>query len=248
MKRYIWIHSSYALESAESTLIRQQTNAKEHGYTLLNDQELGQVTWEDHLTVMGHSSSKADPSVDTGLYMEGDTALDLIRRLTANGLKEAPKILSLESCRAGIPGGLAQQLSQSPFFKHTLIEANLSSVGRNPMETQWNFPTDSLGRAVLKLDNSPWMFYLGGFLIGRLTHDTYTTEDLFSRLSPPTFHKHFFAHYQPGFFGGRSGRHCLFNKTTITLEKASDFAHENPDSASAKALDVVLEKLYPQPV
>ncbi|MDF1930790.1 hypothetical protein PGH45_12930 [Legionella pneumophila] len=76
--------------------------------------------------------------------------------------------MSLESCRAGISGGLAQQLSRSPFFKYTLIEANLNSVGRKPMEMQWNFPTDSLGRAVLKLDNSPWMFYLG--IPGRETY------------------------------------------------------------------------------
>ncbi|HAT9588927.1 TPA: hypothetical protein JBD08_00735 [Legionella pneumophila subsp. pneumophila] len=247
MKRYIWFHPSYVLESAETTLLGQQTNAKDHGYILLNDQELGQVSCEDHLTIMGHSSLESTPSEDTGLYMQGDTADGLIRRLTANGLKEAPKILSLESCRAGISGGLAQQLSCSLFFKYTLIEANLNSVGRKPMDTQWNFPTDSLGRAVLKLDNSPWMFYLGGFLVGRLTHDTYTMENLFSLLSPPTFHKHFFANYQPGFFGGRSGRHCLFNKTTITLEKASNFAHEDQDSASAKALEVVLKKLYSQP-
>lgn len=161
MKRYIWFHPSYVLESAEATLLGQQTNAKDHGYILLNDQELGKVTCEDHLTIIGHSTLAPTPAEDTGLYIQGDTADALIRRLTTNGLKEAPKILSLESCRAGISGGLAQQLSRSPFFKYTLIEANLNSVGRKPMEMQWNFPTDSLGRAVLKLDNSPWMFYLG---------------------------------------------------------------------------------------
>nr|WP_238148693.1 hypothetical protein [Legionella pneumophila] len=166
MKRYIWFHPSYVSESAEATLLGQKTNAKDHGYILLNSHELGQVTWEDHLTIMGHSSLATTPSDDTGLYMQGDTAIDLIDRLTTNGLKEAPKILSLESCQAGIPGGLAQQLSRSPFFKYTLIEGNLSGVGRKPRETLWNFPTDSLGRAVLKLDNSPWMFYLGGFWLG----------------------------------------------------------------------------------
>lgn len=116
MKRYIWFHPSYVLESAETTLLGQQTNAKDHGYILLNDQELGQVSCEDHLTIMGHSSLESTPSEDTGLYMQGDTADGLIRRLTANGLKEAPKILSLESCRAGISGGLAQQLSCSLFL------------------------------------------------------------------------------------------------------------------------------------
>ncbi|HDV6633023.1 TPA: hypothetical protein RJX14_001824 [Legionella pneumophila] len=248
MKRYIWFHPSYVSESAEATLLGQKTNAKDHGYILLNSHELGQVTWEDHLTIMGHSSLATTPSEDTGLYMQGDTAIDLIDRLTTNGLKEAPKILSLESCQAGIPGGLAQQLSQSPFFKYTLIEGNLSGVGRKPRETLWNFPTDSLGRAVLKPDNSPWMFYLGGFLVGQLIHDTYKIKDLFNTLSPTAFHKHFFVYYQPGLCGGRAGRYCFFNKTTITLEKASCLAHEDPDSASAKALEVVLEKLYSQSV
>ncbi|HAT8357570.1 TPA: hypothetical protein GDD45_12845 [Legionella pneumophila] len=245
MKRYIWFHPSYVSESAEATLLGQKTNAKDHGYILLNSHELGQVTWEDHLTIMGHSSLATTPSDDTGLYMQGDTAIDLIDRLTTNGLKEAPKILSLESCQAGIPGGLAQQLSRSPFFKYTLIEGNLSGVGRKPRETLWNFPTDSLGRAVLKLDNSPWMFYLGGVLVGRLIHDTYKIKDLFHILSPPAFHEHFFVHYKPGLFGGRAGRYCFFNKSTIMLEKASNLAYENPDSASAKAIEAVLEQLYP---
>lgn len=241
MKRYIWFHPSYVLKSAESTLLGQQANVKSYGYILLNDQELEKVTWEDHLTVIGHSSRNTTPAGDTGLYMHGDTAIDLVERLTTNGLKETPKILSLECCRAGIPGGLAWQLSRSPFFKYTLIEANLNSVGRRPRETQWNFPTDSLGRAVFKRDDSPWMFYLGGRLVGRFTHDTYTMENIFSILSPPAFHEHFFVHYQPGLFGGRAGRYCFFNKTTIILEKALGFAHENPDSACAKALDIVLK-------
>jgi hypothetical protein len=53
----------------------------------------------------------------------------------------------------------------------------------------------------------------------------------------PDFHELFFAHYDPGIFGGRVGRYCFFTGNRITLEKALIFANEEPESATSKALD-----------
>jgi len=246
MQHYLWFHPSYLQESEEDLIAGQKKNAKAHHYTVLNNDELHKVCSGDHLTIIGHTTRppKKDENelADTGLYIQGETAEECIQRLKNLGLRCGPKILTLESCYAGLADGIAQQLSKHPFFKYSLIEANLGAVGRN-YGKNWCVPTDSLGRSVITTSKSLWVFYLKGCEVLRHYHGDYELEQVLDQIKPQQFQQCFFSNYHPGWLGGRVGRYCS-KGTALTLAKALFFAQENTNSATADALDLTLEQLY----
>ena len=128
MKQYIWFHPLYVLETSDSLIKGQMNNAKKNNYIVLQEQELTQVRATDHLTIAGHSTppkgGAGDEEDDSGFYIQGETADQLVKRLVRSGLGFAPKILSLETCKAAVENGIARNLSIHPFFKNSFIEAN----------------------------------------------------------------------------------------------------------------------------
>jgi hypothetical protein len=244
VKRFIWFHPSYILETDPKTIKGQIKNAKRHHYTVLAEDELYKVHAWDHLTIVGHSTAPKSETEDqdtstseddTGFYIQGETAKECVSRLRENGLKVPPKILSMECCRAGIIKGIAHQISEHPFFKTTVIETNTSGIGRNPGNIHWGMLIDSFGRAVVREDLNPWLFLLGGKTIAKHKHAEYTLQQVLEKVLPYNFHTSFFSFYHPGFFGGRVGRYCK-NGIKITLEQATLFAEKSPNSATANAL------------
>ncbi|WP_199744140.1 hypothetical protein [Legionella sp. km772] len=246
MNHYIWFHPSYVQESDEELITGQKKNAQQHGYLVLAENELHKVKKSDHLTLVGHSTPppSADKSNlnDSGDYIQGESAPQCVKRLKQAGLRCGPKIFSLESCLAGLPDGIAQQLSRDPFFKYTLIEANTTAVGRS-YGAHWALKMDYLGRAILNPQKSMWHFYLQGYEIQRLVHASYKLEQVLEQIKPAYFQQRFFSNYQPGCFGGRVGRDCA-KGILLTLERALFFAQENQNSATADALDLTLKQIY----
>ncbi len=246
MKHYIWFHTNYVKESRQDIIIGQKNNAKAHHYTVLNDDELHKVNTADHFTIVGHTTEPPKNGEtelgDTGLYLQGDDASECINKLKQLGLASAPKIVTLESCSAALPKGIAQELSKQPFFKYSVIEANTGAVGRNP-GGHWSLPTDSLGRSIISSNKSFWVFYLQGYEVARHSHDSYDLEHLLEQIAPNQFQERFFSNYHPGIFGGRVGRYCA-NKTPLSLAKALFFAQGKTNSATADALNLTLEQIY----
>ncbi len=245
MRQYIWYHPLYVLEAPGHTTHGQRDNAIKNKYVVLQENELHQVNATDHLTIVGHSTP---PKVtldeeDTGLYIQGETAGQIVDRLMRSGLRFAPKVLTLECCKAGVIGGIAQKISTHPFFKNCVIEANASSIGRNPGTIHWGGMTEDIyGRVVLHAAKSPWLFLLRGQSVASHLHGTYTIQDVIETIVPFNFHKLFFTYYHAGICGGRVGRYCFFTKNEISLEQALIFANEEPESATSKALDCLWEK------
>ncbi len=241
MKQYIWFHPSYLIETTQRIIDGQTKNAQKNGYIVLTQNELHKVGAEDHLTLVGHSTAPNElgDDQDTGLYIQTETAEQCVNRLKRAGLKQAPKILSLECCNAGIPNGIGMQLAAHPFFYYTLIETNLSAIGRNPGTILWNMPIDRYGRVVTDDKNKSWIFLHNGQVIDKKLHGTYELQDIIPKIEHFDFHSRFFAHYKPGFLGGRAGRHCFFTGDKITPEKARFFASLEPESATVKALEEI---------
>ncbi|BCA93941.1 hypothetical protein TUM19329_03020 [Legionella antarctica] len=168
MKKYIWYHPLYVLETPGQVLNGQKANAIRNNYVILNANELYKVSNADHLTLVGHSTSPGltQDGGDTGLYLQGETAIQIVDRLTKSGLYCAPKVLSLECCRAALKDGIAQKLSAHPFFKNSIIEANTSGIGRNPGNAGWGeMAEDIFGRVVINAVKNPWLFLLRGFTV-----------------------------------------------------------------------------------
>ncbi|MCL9685133.1 hypothetical protein [Legionella maioricensis] len=245
MKQYIWFHPLYISETPEPVIIGQMNNAKKHNYIILQEKELEQVGATDHLTITGHSTSpKPNEGDDQGLYIQGETAEQCVARLVTSGLSFAPKILSIESCKAAVDDGIARKLSLHPFFKNSLIEANPGGIGRNPGYLSWNGMTvDSFGRVVLREKINPWLFLLRGTVVAERRHASYKLQDIIQTIMPPDFHELFFSYYNSGIFGGRVGRYCFFTGNKITLERALILANEKPESSTAKALDSLSERI-----
>lgn len=237
MRRYIWFHPQYIEdEKLNQWVIRGQiNNALSHGYTVLTSNKLHKVGVCDHLTIVGHSTLQRCDN-DSGFYYEGENAAQSLQTLQAFGLKKAPKILSLEICKAGIDKGFAHDLSQQFFFRNTVIEANPGSIGRNPGTIHWGFEKDDFGRVVLHSKNHLWRFFLSGKLVVSKPHNRYDLLETVNALLSKDIHKCILSHYKPGFFGGRLGRLHRATGVAITLDIATFFARENPHSATAKAL------------
>lgn len=249
MKQYIWFHPLYILETSKSTFLGQMRNAIKNHYTVLDETELHKVSSGDHLTIVGHSTApkvSLDKNVDNGLYIQGETAPQLVHRLKQSGLKKAPTVLSLESCHTGIEEGIALKLSIHPFLNNTLIEASSSGIGRNPGNVKWGGMTvDIFGRVLLNASKHPWIFLLSGKIIATHQHGKYKLDEIVDTVLSLNFHNRFFKYYRPGFFGGRVGRYCHATGQNLTLELAKKFAEEDPNSATAKALDCLLLEYSP---
>lgn len=245
MKQYIWFHPLYVKQTSQSIIDGQMNNALSHNYIVLKENELYKVRAWDHLTIAGHST--APPNLlnddeDTGLYIQGEGAEQCVNRLQKAGLRVSPKILSLECCNAAVENGIGQMLSAHPFFKTSLVEANHSSIGRNPGHVKWAcMPVDSFGRVVMRSYRFPWVFLVAGTVVAEYAHGQYLLRNILQILFPKDFHACFFAHYTPGFFLGRAGRYCLTGNR-LSLEQAILFAEEDPDSASAQALEKVMQE------
>lgn len=241
MKQYIWYHPSYVQKTSKDILQGQINNARTNHYIVLEENELDKVYAWDHLTIVGGTlSSQSDNN--TGLYIEKEDAGQCVKRLQQAGLKVSPKILSLECCNAGISEGIAQQLSNHLFFKNSLIEANVAMLGRNPGLVKWSgFTVDNFGRSASSLSDQSWVFLLAGKAIGAYSHGHYKLENILQQVLPVDFHTQFISHYNPGFFWGRVGRYCSSGEK-ITFEQATIFADETPNSATAIALEKVMQE------
>ena len=241
MNRYIWYHPLYIKQDQQKSLNAkcapgQIRNAQEYGYIYLSENQLNKVGINDHLTIVGHSS--VGDLVDDGLTLQGDNAEALVKRLKRSGLQVAPKILSLESCKVGINNGLGFKLSSNIFFRNSIIEASDSSVGRNPGFINWNgFKLDSFGRILLKEELSLWKIIFRGKLFSSFRHAQYNLVEEVDKYLSKNIHIEFMNCYKPGLFGGRAGRYSWFYNREITLEKATYFARDNLESASARALE-----------
>jgi hypothetical protein len=246
MKQYFWFHPSYIAETSAKDVNGQKQNALKHQYIILEENELNRVSANDHLTLAGHSTppkSTGEEDSDQGLHMQGETAEQLTARMIKAKLKVAPKVLSLECCKAGISNGLAYTLSTQSFFKNSFIETSTDSIGRNPGTISWtNMSEDGFGRVLRDERKHFWHFLLRGKEVAKLAHGQYDLKSVINTLSPSNFHDRFFFYYKPGIFGGRVGRYCASTKNKITLERAIIFANEDPNSATAQALDQVLEE------
>jgi hypothetical protein len=245
MKQYIWFHPTYTRKSNYNLINGQKKNADHHGYIVLHSNDLSRVTAKDHLTLVGHTTAPfavLQSGSDTGYYIQGDNAQNLIKDLLALDLRCAPKLLTLECCRAGIATGLAQQLSKQDFLKYSMIEAYTGAVGRNPGNVSWSMPTDQFGRAVLSEEGNHWMLYFRDQNVAAYRHGSVEIHHLLTQISPKRFHRKFIGHYNPGFFGGRAIRHYFSSDSLITLEDALLWAREKPESASAKAVNKTLEQ------
>ncbi|WP_019216776.1 hypothetical protein [Legionella tunisiensis] len=266
MKRYIWFHPFYIAETAKRIVEGQMRNAEQHGYIVLKEKELHKVSKHDHLSIVGHTlppklEIDADVQVDvipplikvpedtgaelaeevaqqddTGFYIQGETAEQCVKRLQKAGLKKGPQVLSLECCIAAVTNGIAEQLSSHRFFINTIFEANTGGIGRNPGDIFWSMPEDSFGRVVMKSDENPWIFLLGGIQVAKRHHGTYQISEVVRTILQQDFHSRFFSHYKPGLRGGRVGRYCESTGQRITREKAEVFALEQPKSATDTAL------------
>lgn len=240
MKQYIWFHPRYIQETSGPIIKGQMNNAIKNNYIVLQEKELDHVLATDHLTIAGHSASPGEED-DRGFYIQGETADQCVKRLINSGLGFAPKILSVECCKAAVENGIARGLSIHPFFKNSLIEANSGGIGRNPGYLIWNGMTvDNFGRVVMHEKKHPWIFLLRGNIVASHLHGTYKLQEIIGTISHPDFHELFFAHYNPGIFGGRVGRYCFFTGNKIILEQALTFANEDPESATSKTLDSIL--------
>ncbi|WP_419419175.1 hypothetical protein ACNVED_11610 [Legionella sp. D16C41] len=196
MKQYIWYHPFYVAETSSLMVNGQMENARKHGYIVLETNQLGKVKSNDHLTIVGHStppkalanknSKKSSALEDAGYFIQGETAEECINRLFQNGLKKAPRVLSLECCKAAIiPNGIAEQLSKHPFLVNVIIEANTSAVGRNTGNILWTYTPDSFGRVVMKEANNPWVFLLAGKQVFQALHGTYKLNEVIEEISKP---------------------------------------------------------------
>jgi hypothetical protein len=246
MKQYIWFHPLYIKDTSPDILKGQILNASKKDYTVLEENDLHKVRAWDHLTIVGHSTAPKntldeddDEDIDTGLFIQGETALQCIDRLQKSGLRVPPKILSLECCKAGVTNGIAQMLSTQSFFATSLVESSNGSVGRNPGKTKWSLEEDSFGRVLMHPTSFQWIFFYEGLVVAEHQHGEYKLHDILQTILPSNFHDSFFSCYKPGLFGGRAGRHCWFGNK-IDLEQATLFAEDDPDSATAKALEMVM--------
>lgn len=241
MKQYIWYHPSYVQKTSKDTLLGQIENARKHQYIVLGENELDKVYAWDHLTIVGGTSSFLNDN-NTGFYIEKEDAAQCVKRLQKAGLKVSPKILSLECGNAGITDGIALQLSNHLFFRNSLIEANNGMLGRNSGLIKWSgFTVDGFGRSASSSFDSSWFFFLGGKVSPAYSHGGYQLANILQQILPTDFHASFMNHYQPGFFWGRVGRYCSSGEK-ITLEQATIFADETPNSASALALEQVMQE------
>lgn len=248
MKQYIWFHPLYIQDTSHDTVQGQIRNALRNAYIVLEINDLHRVRAWDHLTIVGHSTAPAemlgapvdeDADTDTGIFIQGETAGQCVDRLQKAGLRVPPKILSLECCKAGVKNGLAQMLSSHPFFANSLIECSNGGIGRNPGRMKWILPEDCFGRVLLYPSQDRWIFLHHGVVIKELKHGDYILQDILQTILPVDFHESFFAFYKPGFFGGRAGWHCRLGNR-ITLLQAEHFAEDEPDSATAAALESVM--------
>jgi hypothetical protein len=244
--RYIWYHPFFTKYTEGYLLESHQRNAIKHGYHILAENELYRVSFNDHLTLVGHSSSDAaGDKKDAGKYMHGELAHELAETLVTCGLTTAPKILSLECCEAGSDDGLAFDLSRLAFFKFVFIETCVAGIGRKPDKVKWNLKEDGYGRAIMGTGAGelPWRLLFNGIELARYQHDSYKVDasvQLFLDLDTwPTIR----SAYQPGIFGGRIGRYMFFKDTeTFSLNKLIQFAKQEPDSASAKAFEIYTQQ------
>lgn len=269
MTRFVWFHPNYVSDTSASTILGQKQNFETHGYVILNTEQLDQVRVLDHLTVIGRSLYKLKrvdeeqkqattynaqenenaSALVEGTNIEGGKEEQFVQQLKQAGLKYAPKLLTLECNKVGEQGGLAQKLSNTLFFKYTLIEANCGSVGRNPQQQRWCYATDTLGRSTFTA-NDIWLFYASGFKLASALHCSYnlTDEEAVKKILDVNalagFAKSFTTHYKPGFFNGRVGRYCKAANRPIDLEQALVFANEKPASATTEALDSTLKELF----
>ncbi|MGQ3889845.1 hypothetical protein ACQUW5_12540 [Legionella sp. CNM-1927-20] len=191
MKQYMWYHPHYFLETSVHIVAGQMENARKYGYIILEGNELHKVKREDHLTIVGHSTPPKLAGIDldededlndTGYYIQGENAEQCVQRLKQAGLIEAPQVLSLECCRAGIEKGIAEQLSSQPFFKDTLIEANPGGISRSSGHVICSLVPDIYGRMVMRAEFNPWVFLLSGQPVLKLRHNEYKIEKVLETL------------------------------------------------------------------
>jgi len=147
----------------------------EDDYIFLGENELGLVSSQDHLTIMGHSC---------GQRIQEDTSDQLAKRLVKLGLKKAPRVLSLDCCDAGVENGVAQQLSILHFFENTIIEACVSNTVTSFHPEESDLPTtkNALGRGVISDDEYPWIYFMAGTVVNRRAQTRETFSEIISQL------------------------------------------------------------------
>lgn len=254
MNQYIWYHPAYIAgetDRGKRYIVEGQIQeAIRFGYTQLSGNELHRVTADDHLTLVGHScgpsndlEEKEDSDDDTGKYMQGETAEDILARLKDDGLTASPAILSLECCHAAVQDGLAEQLSRLSFFQQTLIEAHVSGVGRHwKPGPNGGFAIDTYGRKVIFMADGLWHFYLAGNLVKRAEHGKYDLLAILVDVNPLPSKEALYTVYNGYVSGFSFSKYSIFGKEKCvpdiinTLTNRANARNNAPNSASTATL------------
>ena len=171
MEHFIFFHPQYLATERQDLINRHRNSAERHGYIVLAENGLDRVGLNDHLTIVGHTYAptinEEENLDDTGEFIHGQHANQIVDLLRNNGLRHSPSILSLECCHAGTRNGIGETLSAQPFLRNTLIECCTGPVGRS---IHGNIQADSLGRQCLS--NTNWRLVRNGETVREFPHNT----------------------------------------------------------------------------